>query len=68
MELFTARRMSALRMLAASPHLDDAALSVGQTLLGLGDAYVLTVLAGEPPTGHLTPCPPEHVWWADLAR
>lgn len=43
-------------MLVISPHLDDAALSLGQTLAGQPDATVLTVLAGVPADdGRLTP-------------
>lgn len=45
-----------MRLAVISPHLDDAAYSVGQILAGQGDATIFTALAGVPvDDGHLTP-------------
>jgi LmbE family N-acetylglucosaminyl deacetylase len=40
-----------MRILALSPHLDDAILSVGQTLAAYPQSTIMTIFAGSPPQG-----------------
>lgn len=41
-------------MIVISPHLDDAVLSLGQTIANLDTVRILTLLSGEPPAHLLT--------------